>query len=99
MRHILTLTAMAALLAGGAAYAQSNQGGYVGKSPGASAPTGQVTPPAQGTGQGGYLGQDPGASASTGPANPSPAQGSGQGGYLGTSPGGATGKAPGAPQR
>ena len=89
MRHFLALSAVAVLLAGGAAYAQSNQGGYIGKKPGANAPTGQATPPRQGMGQGGYLGKDPGANASTDQANP-PAQGSGQGGYLGTNSGGAT---------
>ncbi|HUA52424.1 MAG TPA: hypothetical protein VMB81_09685 [Candidatus Sulfotelmatobacter sp.] len=66
MRHWLVLSAAAVLLASGAAYAQSGQGGYLGKNPGATAPTGQASPPpAQGSGQGGYLGTDPGSAATS----------------------------------
>jgi len=66
MRHWLVLSAAAVLLASGAAYAQSGQGGYLGKNPGANAPTGPASPPAaQGSGQGGYLGANPGSGATS----------------------------------
>jgi hypothetical protein len=87
MRHLfVAASAIGLLLASGAALAQSGQGGYLGKDPGANAPS--ITtpqPPAQGSGQGGYLGKDPGGDATT--SSGSGASGSGQGGYLGRDPG------------
>lgn len=80
--------ALGLILLGGAAFAQSGQGGYLGKNPAANAPTGEPTPPPppeQGSGQGGYLGKDPAPEASV-PIPPPPERGSGQGGYLGKDP-------------
>ncbi len=94
MRHLLiAASATALLLASGAAFAQSGQGGAIGKDPTAGAP---VAPPADraGSGQGGYLGSKPGDAAGTmnnsGGAGAAGNTGSGQGGYLGTNPGGST---------
>ena len=70
MRHVLVAaSALSLLLSGGIAFAQSGQGGYLGKDPAAQAPTGAPNQPqTQGSGQGGYLGSNPGAtnSGSTG---------------------------------
>jgi hypothetical protein len=86
---VATAITATALLVSGAAFAQSNQGGYLGINPGAhlasaGAGAGRAAP-TQGSGQGGYLGIDPGAHLMSIPATP-PAQGSGQGGYLGITP-------------
>jgi hypothetical protein len=89
MRHMLVAASAASLLlASGAALAQSGQGGYLGKDPGANAPTSAPRePPARGSGQGGYLGKDPGdAAAGSGSGAAGPTTGSGQGGYLGRNP-------------
>lgn len=95
MRTTMLMTSMFVLLASGAAFAQSGQGGYLGKQPGAtleSASQHSVAPPSgHGSGQGGYLGEKPAehqASASQQTVAPPPSgSGSGQGGYLGLTPG------------
>jgi hypothetical protein len=57
----LAALAAAALTTGGAAFAQSQQGGYLGQNP-AGQQTASAAAPARigGSGQGGYLGQNPG---------------------------------------
>ena len=63
MRKML-LAATAALALGigygGAALAQSHQGGYLGENPGTQLAAG-IAAPTRGSGQGGYLGVNPGA--------------------------------------
>jgi hypothetical protein len=84
----MTIAATVALLFGtGAAYAQSNQGGYLGENASKNQPT--AATPAQApktSGQGGYLGEHPAANPAPAPAA-APQAGSGQGGYLGRAPG------------
>jgi hypothetical protein len=96
MRATMLMTPVFLLLAGGVALAQSGQGGYLGKNPGAtleSASRDSVKPPpVHGSGQGGYLGEKAGdnqQSASQQRVAPPPVQGSREGGYLGQAPGGA----------
>lgn len=97
MRTTILMTPIILLLVGGGpAFAQSGQGGYLGKNPGAnleSASQDRAKPsPVQGSGQGGYLGENVGAnlpSASQDPVKPPPVQGSGEGSYLGIAPGAA----------
>src|SRR5882757_2023525 len=61
MRNIVLTTATILLLATGMAHAQSGQGGYLGKNPGADLPAASTdVPPIHGSGQGGYLGENPG---------------------------------------
>lgn len=87
MRHVLVAaSALSLLLSGGVAFAQSGQGGYLGKNPAADAPTGAPNqPPATGSGQGGYLGSNPGTSNSGGsgsyPADPNATTGQGNSTY------------------
>jgi hypothetical protein len=88
MRNTILVTPILVLLASGAAFAQSGQGGYLGKNPTTVETTSQaVKPPAvAGSGQGGYLGEKAGENqltASQDPVKPPPATGSGRGGYLG----------------
>jgi hypothetical protein len=95
MRITILMTPIILLLAGsGAAVAQSGQGGYLGKNPGANLESASQDPvkppPVQGSGQGGYLGENVGAnlpSASQDPVKPPPVEGSREGGYLGSKPG------------
>ncbi len=92
MRTTILMTPVFLLMASGAAFAQSHQGGYIGKNPGATQETAsqeRVAPTAQGSGQGGYLGSNVGAGQLTASQQPSPppaAQGSHEGGYLGSTP-------------
>jgi hypothetical protein len=73
--------------AAGAAFAQSQQGGYLGLNPGGHLTAAGPVVPEHGSGQGGYLGLNPGAHlTAAGPAQPE--HGSGEGGYLGMVPGG-----------
>lgn len=88
MRSFITAGALAGALligAGGAAFAQSHQGGYLGLNPGAGVTTAAPVAPAQGSGQGGYLGLNPGANL-TGSGAGAASHGSGEGGYLGITP-------------
>jgi hypothetical protein len=93
MRTTILMTPFFVLMASGAAFAQSHQGGYLGKNPAATQDTAsqeRVAPPALGSGQGGYLGANAGANqltASQQPSAPPAAQGSHEGGYLGSVPG------------
>lgn len=89
MRHLLVAATAGLLFASGAAFAQSGQGGYIGKNPAPEPSTsrpGMSQPPTQGSGQGGYLGKNP--ETNTSGSSGVPAQGSGQGGYLGNNAGG-----------
>ncbi len=94
MRTTMLMTPIILLLAGsGAAFAQSGQGGYLGKNPGANLESASQDPvkppPVDGSGQGGYLGEKVGAnqpSASQDRIKPPPAEGSREGGYLGIPP-------------
>jgi hypothetical protein len=61
MRKLLLLTVCLAPLAGGAALAQSGQGGYLGLNAGAQAGTAAAVAPQLGSLQGGYLGKNAGA--------------------------------------
>jgi len=80
--------ALVLLGTGGAAYAQSGQGGYLGLNPGKNVGTSAArSAPAQGSGQGGSLGKNPGAGMSAAASGAAPRRGSGQGGYLGRNPG------------
>jgi hypothetical protein len=97
MRTAIMTTPIALLLVGGAALAQSGQGGYLGENPGKNLPSvsqERVKPPSeQGSGQGGYLGENAGKnqpSVAQEPEKPPPEKGSGEGGYLGMVPGRAT---------
>jgi hypothetical protein len=95
MRTTMMMTPIVLLLAGsGVALAQSGQGGYLGKDPGAhleSVSQDPVKPPpVEGSGQGGYLGEKNGAHLETpaqDPVKPPPVEGSREGGYLGSTPG------------
>lgn len=96
MRTAILMAPIALLLVGGAALAQSGQGGYLGQNPGANLPSASQDavkpPPVQGSGEGGYLGEKVGEnlpSASQDPMQPPPVKGSGEGGYLGLVPGAA----------
>src|SRR5258706_8646765 len=82
----LTLAAGLLLATATGAFAQSNQGGYLGLNPGANVPVSHGTGIPQGSGQGGYLGEHPGADLTASRAA-TPVHGSGQGGYLGLIPG------------
>jgi hypothetical protein len=58
---ILATLAAVALTYGGAAFAQSQQGGYLGQNPGGQQSASAAAPARIGaSGQGGYLGQNPG---------------------------------------
>lgn len=87
MRTIIATLALVPLLAAGAAFAQSHQGGPQGENPGANLPVASTrTPAAHGSGQGGAIGLNPAASTNPGAVSGStgtPAYGSGQGGPLG----------------
>jgi len=94
MRTTILITPVVLMLASGVAFAQSAQGGYLGKNPGANVDTASQdpvkAPPAFGSGRGGYLGAKIGEnqpSASQDPVKPAPTQGSREGGYLGLTPG------------
>ena len=88
MRHLLVAASTLGLvLASGAAFAQSGQGGYLGKDPATQTPSTSQPPPAVGSGQGGYLGKDPGGAATSSSGGAGATTGSGQGGYLGQTPG------------
>jgi len=64
MRKLFVTSLVLATLAfGGAAFAQSQQGGYLGENPGGHAATGSGIPPQVGSMQGGYLGKNPGATS------------------------------------
>ena len=83
MSRILMTLLMAQLASATAALAQSQQGGYLGKNPGADSPTASTAAqPAPTSGQGGYLGENP-ATANTAGGSAQPVKGSGEGGYLG----------------
>ena len=83
MSRILVTLLMAQLVGATAALAQSQQGGYLGKNPGADSPAAATTAlPAPTSGQGGYLGENP-AAANTTSGSAQPVKGSGEGGYLG----------------
>jgi hypothetical protein len=93
MRTTILMTPIFLLLAGGVAFAQSGQGGYLGKNPGANLESASQDPvkppPLQGSGQGGYLGEQVGEnqpSAAQDPVKPPPVEGSREGGYLGIPP-------------
>jgi hypothetical protein len=58
---VLAAVAAATLALSGGAFAQSQQGGYLGKSPGASQSASAGPSGVSGSGQGGYLGQNHGA--------------------------------------
>jgi hypothetical protein len=81
----LALAGVLVLATAGAAFAQSQQGGYLGINPGANVTVSHGLGVTQGSGQGGYLGLNPGADQTTA-AGATP-HGSGQGGYLGMVPG------------
>jgi hypothetical protein len=86
-RHLLAVATAGLMLAGGAAFAQSGQGGYTGRNPSPAPSTGTQSPMMNpGSGQGGYTGQNPG-SGTTSSGSSGTTQGSGQGGYLGQNPG------------
>lgn len=62
MRKLFLGVAMATVLAfGGSAFAQSQQGGYLGQNPSGHQTATLAAPTHPGSGQGGYLGIDPGA--------------------------------------
>lgn len=91
MRHLLVAATAGLLFVSGAAFAQSGQGGALGKNPApepsTTRPGTMTTPPAHTSGQGGAIGQNPGATSGSTGINPS-TQGSGQGGALGANPSG-----------
>jgi hypothetical protein len=95
MRTLIVMTSVGLLLTGGAALAQSGQGGYLGLNPGKNLESASQDPvkppPVEGSRQGGYLGENFGKnleSASQDPIKPPPVEGSHEGGYLGLIPGG-----------
>jgi hypothetical protein len=82
----LALAGVLVLTTAGGAFAQSQQGGYLGLNPGANVQVSHGLGITQGSGQGGYLGENPGANATSSAAT-EPTYGSGEGGYLGMTPG------------
>jgi hypothetical protein len=90
-KYLIALSSTLLLASAGAAFAQSQQGGYLGLNPGAHLTAAGPVVPEQGSEQGGYLGLNPGKNLiAAGPVVP--AQGSGEGGYLGMIPGSTPGE-------
>jgi hypothetical protein len=89
MRHLLVAATAGLLFVSGGAFAQSGQGGALGKNPAPEPSTSGTMsqPPAHSSGQGGYLGTRPDGTSGSSGINPS-TQGSGQGGALGANPSG-----------
>jgi hypothetical protein len=89
-KQLIALTGVVLLASAGAAFAQSQQGGYLGLNPGTNVTVSHGIGTNSGSGQGGYLGLNPGANL-TASAAATPAKGSGEGGYLGMIPGSTSG--------
>lgn len=73
-RSLIALSTTVLLASAGAAFAQSQQGGYLGVNPGSNQTTSAATGSEHGSGEGGYLGKNPGSmqsSSSVSPNDPS----------------------------